>query len=655
MIIYSRLIKKNFFTQVNFHIRRRMMKKKLCILLFTCIFLLPSLLFTEELQAAQKGVTVKLSVNSSYIGVGDTFIVEKTFSPANARNQALTWRVDNGKSSTTIIKHVSGDKFKAMKMGTATIIGYQKETKKTYKLKVTVDESIGGFHLEHHGKKISTLTIYPKQSILVKVALDIEYDYRNYLDLPFTYSISDNTIAKVDQYGQVTGIKKGNTSLIAKAASGKSVECKLVVTEKSDDIVVNEIVALGMTEPVGYGGYNTYELFLDNDFSKVDDTVLIALPDSELGVFNRIELDEIQKLEVIIYNKEYKVIDTKSLALPYTDWGGIILGTDGCYYVAVGQNNYEESNTKVVFSILKYDREFKELGRCNISDCDTAIAFYASNSSMAMNGTTLVLYTAKGGYKDASGLLHQSSIAFIIDTATMKQFEAYGTIYNRASHSFNQQVKFDHDNLIYVDHGDAYPRAIVTHTYINYISQITDPYYSGETGGTVFLLDIEGTTGDNTTGTRLGGLECGKYNNIVAGISIPHGNLKSDVSDYEVKNIYISLVSKNGMTSEFKWLTNYKEGGDSGIINLRMVKIDDNQFALLYQKYKSDLKSTGLILIDSNGNVLKKKEWNGIFAGNVQPILYQGDIVWVARREKYNELYEKPQIYINDLIRVDLR
>lgn len=628
-----------------------MKQRRYIILLIFIMILITNYLTPIQLLAARKSSTIKLSVDSPYIGVGDIFTVTKAVTPADTKFQKLTWSIENVSAKGTVIKYLSGDKFKAMKMGTATIVGHQKDTNKKYKLKVSVSEALPSFHIEHKGKKVSSVTTYPGHHILVKIKLDTLHDYRNYMDLPFSYSVADPKIAKVNRFGQVTGRKKGSTTLIAKAANGKTAKCKLVVSD-IPDMVLDQMIAQGMPEPVGFGGYNT-RYFLDDDYSSVDDTVLIVLPDNKLGVFNYIESEDSQKLNAFIYNQKYEVVATKSVELPYTDWGGITLGADGCYYVAVGQSNYEESDSKIVFAIIKYDKDFNELGRCNISDCYTVLPFYGSNCSMATSGNTLVLYTARGRYKDEYGVMHQSNIAIVIDTTDMTCLDTNAVTYNHVSHSFNQQVKYDKDNLVYIDHGDSYPRAIVSNTFLNFNANIQIPHHVGEVN-IANLLRIKGGDGDNNTGTRVGGLEIGYYNNLVAGVSIPHDKLKGEIRNYEIMNIYLTLISKDGKTSKLKWLTNYKEGGDTFVFGLRMVKINDNRFGLLYQKYKGETGSIGFMLIDSEGNVLKKKEWKGTFMGSIQPVIYQDDIVWFATRENYKELYQNPKQYHNDIMRITL-
>ena len=427
---------------------------------------------------------------------------------------------------------------------------------------------------------------------------------------------------------------------------------KPTVTKGPEVIVKDEWTALKMTEAVGYGGYNINSFSLDNNSSKVDDTQMIVLGNDNLGVFHHIEMNNgTHQLKVIIYNKFFEVVETKSITLPYTSWGGLILGTDGCYYVAVGQDNEEELDTKVVFSIIKYDEDFKELGRCDISNCYTSVPFYGSNCSMAMKGNMLVLYTARGRYKAADGLHHQSNIAFSIDTTTMKYYT--GAV-NHVSHCFNQLVKFDNDNLIYVSHGDAYPRAIVMNMLYNFAPQEIQ-MNNDAPRNMLNLIEIEGTIGDNVTGTRLGGFEIGTYHNLVAGTSIPHGELTNGVSENIPKNVYISMTSKDGRTSKLKWLTQYKKDGTRGAMNLRLVKINDNKFAVIYQEYENDTRNLVIILLDSNGKVLNTKKWKGSFAGNIQPIVYQGEILWIATKPEYNPYFGQLQEEsVNNFVRINL-
>ena len=106
-----------------------------------------------------------------------------------------------------------------------------------------------------------------------------------------------------------------------------------------------------------------------------------------------------------------------------------------------------------------------------------------------------------------SGVHHQSNIAFQIDMNTMK-YKNENDSY--CSHSFNQYVRYDGDDLYLVDHGDAYPREILVTV------KSAEGRYFEET-----VFNIIGETGDNYTGVTLGGFEYVKNNILTAGTSVP--------------------------------------------------------------------------------------------------------------------------------------
>lgn len=93
---------------------------------------------------------VTLKADLDYIEIGDIFEVNAIFSPKNATYQDLTWSVTSDDYWYPAIIQISDNRFEAQFDGTATIIAYQKETNKTYKLKLEVKEELGSFHIEYN-------------------------------------------------------------------------------------------------------------------------------------------------------------------------------------------------------------------------------------------------------------------------------------------------------------------------------------------------------------------------------------------------------------------------------------------------------------------------------------------------------------------------
>ena len=73
------------------------------------------------------------------------------------------------------------------------------------------------------------------------------------------------------------------------------------------------------------------------------------------------------------------------------------------------------------------------------------------------------------------------------------------------SHSFNQFLQMDGEDLIALDHGDAYPRAAVLIKYPG----IKDTTFARASVEHCNALVFPGTIGNNTTRASLGGRKCG--------------------------------------------------------------------------------------------------------------------------------------------------
>ena len=103
-------------------------------------------------------------------------------------------------------------------------------------------------------------------------------------------------------------------------------------------------------------------------------------------------------------------------------------------------------------------------------------------------------------------------------------------------------------------------------------------------------------------------------------------------------------------------------------MNLRMVKINEDRFGLIYQIDDfNDIQGSrpaamiGFILIDSKGEVLARKKWDGEFRGHMQPVLYQGDIIWLIGslhdRYYFSEEYDYnivERIHMGELVELGL-
>lgn len=307
----------------------------------------------------------------------------------------------------------------------------------------------------------------------------------------------------------------------------------------------------------------------------------------------------------------------KGVAVPGKTWGGTVYrGPDGCNYIATG------NGADAAYYISKYSADWNLIRTTAIGQEEsyTNTAYRSSNSDMTMVGDYLIVHAGRGRLDG-----HQSNTTFVINKNTMQAVYvtgAFGT--DHVSHSFSQFIRSDGNQVLMVDHGDAYPREIVFQTY--QMDSSGSPFQNLRQ---LSLFDIKGQTGQNYTGVTVDGFELGSANHVVAGTSIPHDTFASDAAfaAYEgSNNVFVILINKNLQSSGVKWLTSYS---NVQVSNLEMVKINDNRFLLLYgTKDANDNCATCYMIIDSNGTVQSSGSIPKTFYCTSEPSVNGNVITW---------------------------
>jgi hypothetical protein len=204
------------------------------------------------------------------------------------------------------------------------------------------------------------------------------------------------------------------------------------------------------------------------------------------------------------------------------------------------------------------------------------------------------------------------------------------------SHSFNQFVGCRGSDLVLVDHGDAYPRAIAAGVVRNF-----PPTGPGQNVQRHTLWQLPGTDGNNYTGTTVTGFGLFDDGFLVVGNSVPHSNAVGGLSGSDrglPRNVYLIRQSLAPGAPVFMWLTSLT-GSKSGASEPRLVRLDDNRFVVLFTTFTgsgSSLKRTmHYRLLDAAGTVLASKSWNDrVFFPGSDPILLGSKLVWAQRSDK---------------------
>lgn len=317
----------------------------------------------------------------------------------------------------------------------------------------------------------------------------------------------------------------------------------------------------------------------------------------------------------------------RQIPMELSIYGGIFLG-DTYNYAVFGQENYEQDDSAEVLRIVKYSQDWERLGSASVYGSNTTIPFDAGSVRFAESGDMLLVRTSHEMYKSTDGYHHQANLTIAVNTRTMTVTDCDYRTWNvgggYVSHSFNQFITVDGDTVLAADHGDAYPRSVVL---IRYNDPLTDDWKSGWTSY-VNVLDIVGTTGNNSTGVNVGGLEYSDTAYLVTGCSVEQ---VEGTDFYGQKNIFVTATAKDNFTKEgttVHWLTNFTTGVEVG--NPQLVKTGANSFLLLWME-GSTLRYTAL---DGSGNpVGTVYSSDTAVLSDCPPIVAEGKVMWYAANE----------------------
>ncbi len=356
--------------------------------------------------------------------------------------------------------------------------------------------------------------------------------------------------------------------------------------------------------------------------------------------YERVEVKETQgrydfytidgSLVIEEYDENYEFLSAKELSLELPRFGGCYLGQD-YNFVICGQENKEEDNAKEVIRIIRYSKEWKRLDSASLYGINTYIPFDAGKVSCAQKEGLLYVRTTHEKYSGASVVHHQSSMSFILDIETMKFQDAFYDTSNidagegYVSHSFNQFVLADGEDIITLDHGDAHPRAAVLCKFSGIQSSFTG-------GIPTELLTFRGEEGDNYTDAALGGLSASDSSYLVA------GNYLRKEEDSN-RSIFLSVVPKN-QTENHQLI--YLTDGKEAVSMPKLVKINSNRFLILWNIEGKSTQSLQYVFVDGQGkkltDIITAKKAADL--SDCQPIVSENKVVWYSTRNSVPHFYE---------------
>lgn len=328
------------------------------------------------------------------------------------------------------------------------------------------------------------------------------------------------------------------------------------------------------------------------------------------------------KIIIRKYNSKLKKVATVKFKYRYPLLGGIACDSDGNYYVVWGQNDTAGNGGVVTVAVSKYTKKGKHVKTVtyktasNSSDnyWETRYPFDAGNCVISISGSTLICSYGREMYNG-----HQSNDILAVNTKSMKKLNSYS---NYASHSFNQSLLISStDDVVYTNHGDAYPRAIDTAKQSLAGSDSSSCSSSDAASNSSF--HFYGDIGGNYTGAQLGGTA-----EISSGYMLAAAGPRSmtEASYDENRDVFVQLLDKASLRSflnasrrkgtagsssytdtGIKWLTNYSSKYTANAVSI--VATADDRAVVFWEKLRSEDSSyvcSYYTILAANGVTLQK-------------------------------------------------
>ncbi len=361
------------------------------------------------------------------------------------------------------------------------------------------------------------------------------------------------------------------------------------------------------------------------------------------NTFVRVEYIGNNNVCVESYTSDYQFISQKIIKMELPKFGGFYAGKD-YYFLAFGERNPNKDDTQEILRIIKYDKNWNRIDATRLFGANTLDPF--KNGSLRMVECDDILYvrTCHQMYNT-----HQANISLTIQISTMEVQQQLTGVYNLGwngyvSHSFNQYILIDDDNnLLTVDHGDAYPRSVVMVKYNKKANQ--GNAFGGNQAVSVLPMGGSGAH----TGVSVGAFEASDTAYLTAGNSVDQK--ANPYSTGTIRNIFVTSTQKDNFsvagTTEH-WITNHKyieytdangnpqKVAEAVVTTPHLVKLNGNELMLLWSETVSviennkPVKSTvqKSILLNGNGEPI-----SGIYTfdtplSDCKPLVINGNVLW---------------------------
>ena len=370
---------------------------------------------------------------------------------------------------------------------------------------------------------------------------------------------------------------------------------------------------------------------------------------SYLSVHPDGSLTRVEALEGAVIAETYnekKLLVSRRVISPYElpIFGGFY-ETDQYYFLVFGDANTEESDSREVIRTVRYTKDWERVDSAGIYGANTYIPFDAGSLRMTHCGDYLYVLTCHEMYETYDGFHHQANLIYSIHIPTMKVTDSAYWISSLSSgyvsHSFNQFIALDGDRLLTVNHGDAYPRAVVL---CEFEEKAGGEKITGWCSSADFLT-ITGECGNNTTGVSVGGFEVTGSTYMTAGNSTE----QTEGADLRgQRNIFLSTIARGPVgensKAELRWVTSHGKNDGIRVSTPHLVKISEDRLLLLWterpENGSRDAAALYYQMIDGRGRALSEiYTAENIHLSDCKPVLSGNAVTWYVTDDSVPVFY----------------
>lgn len=363
---------------------------------------------------------------------------------------------------------------------------------------------------------------------------------------------------------------------------------------------------------------------------------------------------------------------TRNRVLRLSGWtiGGTYMSDSGTLYVLTGRNNDGEDKDRVVVQVHKYDQELRRQGTVQFNGGYDYLGirspFDATMSSMVEQNGILVIHSARTIFHvpgDHPLVNHQVNVTFVIDTSTMTADPTAQLNSPYVSHSFRQFVRAHGGDAVYLDHGDAHPRALQiavaprSFTPTRGFEAALPPAQCEGLGPgiskdgcelerptlrEISIFRFPGNTGNNNTGTTVTGFHVGESNALTVGVSVLRSRPVQAITVMSrgyARNAYVISTDLATGASRITWLSKIRTtrfptirptARTQSVGDPSITPIGNGQYAVLYSSTFRSRPSVHYALVDESGAVIARKTWRGkLFKNSGEPTMAGSKLFWI--------------------------